>query len=305
MCDKTYIRDAPSNDYLKVSNTQSDHLISRDRFRFADCPWSLHNKLPLKIIVVSSRGNIIINPNAVVKKPATFFRDQDTIIIYYGKIAECNRLFDEHTVRDHLKNVIIGGVAYEFGEGQRQYSNSYNPISGVKIHNHFTFPLRVYSNRDATAVTLTADDGMGAMGGSGSVYYNDNNHRGFKIGDVLYFGLVVGTKIVHNFNVVLKDTHISDVHVGVVDNSCADPTKKYADQFCDVDIPYGSLTRGLGVKTSTCESPFTSYETNLVSDDEAQWPDIVEYNANRYQIVTMPYYYPISPGVSHQIYGGR
>ncbi|HSA76186.1 MAG TPA: hypothetical protein VLE02_01455 [Nitrosarchaeum sp.] len=282
-----YVDDAPCRDYLKVSNTQSDQLIQRDRFKFAYDDWKFHNKLPLTLKVICSNGNVFtINPNKVQKFPYTSFKDFDTITIYYNQIKECNTLFSEHTLRDHLKNIVIGGVSYEFGAGQRQYSNSYNPISGVNIHNHFSFPLRVYSNRDATAVTLTPDDGMGAMGGSGAVYYYDNSHHGLRIGDKLFFGLVIGSRITHKFHVVMKDTHVSDIHVGVVDNTCSDASAKYDAQFCDADV------------TST------AFELNMISDNP-DWPDNVEYNADRYQYVSMPYYYPVSPGVSHQIYRGK
>ena len=122
-----------------------------------------------------------------------------------------------------------------FGEvGTRSLDTSYKhphaDIAVLRIHNHISMPLEVFSQGYKLAA-IAPDDGLSYIAGSKNSVYLENNGYGFQIGQQLSFK-VNGRDYC---SVILTDNLMTDVYVGLIGQKiAAQPPDTYSYK---VDAP--------------------------------------------------------------------
>lgn len=212
-------------EYAEISNTNPDRIKTYRSNQLQGKPWVFENMTPFDIFFVyqplhiSPLGtNLEYVPAKLgtLKKNQTksFLRDSKGRILEAGGviIADQPELRDKYVLDPQYKRVRIGTAVYDIGGPGENFFNLYADIAGVHITNHFPFPINIYYQGNLVA---WADkyDGLQYLGGSAAVIYFNNNGEGLNFLDILSFHQTDGPFL---YKVKLNDTHIQNIHVGVI-----------------------------------------------------------------------------------------
>lgn len=211
------------------------------------------NLLPLRVIVyafrinkldiigiVEGRGGKLV---AKSTKSGMMLKGKDEIHITYrpgGNKGPEYEILEPITLVEDVRTIRIGDVVYE-DKTNTLVQRSHSDISGIRVHNKVSIPVRIYY-KGLRLAHIHRNDGTSFQSGSaGSVYLN-NDTKGFNIGDKLDLRFVFSTlwaikdgvrvKVspedgrvteIPWCSVTIQDNYMSDMYLGVVNQHVTQP----------------------------------------------------------------------------------
>ena len=225
--------------YAEISNTEADMQQTYLARLMADTQWTFRNQTPFKINLTyrplhvdPSGSNRDYTPAFLgtldknQKKP--FTKDSKGRILKAGGVIEVDPpvLLEKYVLDPKYKTVLVGTAIYDIGGPGENFHNLYADIGGVHIINHFPFPVNIHYKGNLAA-QVGKYDGLTYQGGSWATVYFNNTGAGFRFMDVISFSKYKGPFL---YSVQLNDTHIQNIHIGVMS-----PISAYFEPWLEQD----------------------------------------------------------------------
>ena len=225
--------------YTEISNTESDMQQTYLAQLMAETKWTFQNQTPFKIrltyrpLHVDPAGSNLSYRAAFLgtldkKQKTTFTKDAKGRVLMAGGVVEVDPpvLLEKYVLDPKYKTVLVGTATYDIGGPGENFHNLYADISGVHIINHFPFPVNIHYKGNLAA-QVGKYDGLTYQGGSWATVYFNNTGAGFRFMDVISFSKYKGPFL---YSVQLNDTHIQNIHIGVMS-----PISAYFEPWLEQD----------------------------------------------------------------------
>jgi len=260
---------------------------SRERF-LRGRPWTFTNLLPFEVKVYFYRPHLIdlvgyIAPRGTLvtakSKKGYSLEVGDEMHITYPKLEKGREFAPQGSVPefeiirpfylfDDSRMVNIGDTVYQ--DRHNTQVILHRDISGIRVHNHISIPIKVYQvlGKDTIAGTagrftnaaekgqrvllaeIGPDDGTSFMSGSTNSAFIDNNYFGFRIGDQLEIVFADGRKNVPHMVVQITDNFTSDILVGETSQHTDNQSQSFFSYR--IDAPNITQTRYFEPVTAYC-----------------------------------------------------